>query len=384
MNGSGFGTSPTVQVNSTGPNGPPDTNVSFDAPVACVGYATDTCFTVNATVASADPGGPYNLTVTSQGYGGSGFFSGGSGDTPSSTFGINITTPPPPTISLASGGQTVAAGSTVYIDPTPSLSLVASLVPDRQGVNLTGNASWKIDTYYTAQNTNQFDCELTATTSANGTWDIGAAFGGRFCGGSAVVSATYQGYTATFSFTILGGQNPTAAAVKSALGSTPWFIQQLAAWESSGRNSPGPYSQFQTNGQPIYGPPNGFGVMQLDYNPIPTDLWTWNENVSDGLSLNTSNGSWASGYWSDQVAAWTAYNSTHSPTAMQQDVQEGPCMFSYTPSGGNSHPFSDALWIKAYNSGYTSPFITFNDDGTWTVVDSTNGNYVNNVCSQNP
>jgi hypothetical protein len=56
--------------------------VTFDTPVACAGYSTtDTCFTVNATVAPSDPGGPYNLTVTSQGYG-NGFFSGGPGNPP--------------------------------------------------------------------------------------------------------------------------------------------------------------------------------------------------------------------------------------------------------------------------------------------------------------
>jgi hypothetical protein len=85
VQGSGFGTSPQPAIN--------DGNVTFDTPVACAGYSTtDTCFTVNATVAPSDPGGPYNLTVTSQGYGGSGFFSGGSGNPAQSltAYSVNI------------------------------------------------------------------------------------------------------------------------------------------------------------------------------------------------------------------------------------------------------------------------------------------------------
>ena len=91
VSGSGFGTSPTVQLS------PADANVTFDpnGPAPCAGYSTtDQCFTINVTVQPADPGGAYNLTVTSQGYSGvgNGFLSGGPGDTPVASASVNIAT----------------------------------------------------------------------------------------------------------------------------------------------------------------------------------------------------------------------------------------------------------------------------------------------------
>ncbi len=328
---------------------------------------------------NADPSAPSttsgSVSVTSNGYG-QGWQSQPGVSRGSGVLGINFTPPPPPTISVTLNGTAVAAKSTVYISPAPALPLSAVLVPGREGVNLTGNASWSMVITYAAPGTENYSCTLTATTAAASAWNIAGTFDGDFCGNQATISETYQNYTQTFGFTILG-ENPSATAVKSALGTSPWFIQQLANSESPG------YLQFLGNGQPVYGPGNGYGIMQLDYENAPWELWTWTSNVVVGLEQNTANNPRASAHWSSSVSAWNSWNSAHptAPVSMQSNLSEGPCTFSYTPAAGQ-HPFSDAIWIKMYNSDAMYWYLTFSN-GAW-VVNTTNGSsfdYVFRVCS---
>jgi hypothetical protein len=44
--------------------------------------------------------------------------------------------------------------------------------------------------------------------------------------------------------------------------------------------------QFGGDALPVFGPPNGFGVMQLD-NPAPTSrqIWDWTHNIDTGKAL---------------------------------------------------------------------------------------------------
>lgn len=73
------------------------------------------------------------------------------------------------------------------------------------------------------------------------------------------------------------GDNPSKATVRTALGSLD--LQVIAYKESR-------LKQFDNAGLPLWGPPNGFGVMQLD-NPRPTgrQLWDWKQNTSGAASL---------------------------------------------------------------------------------------------------
>jgi hypothetical protein len=135
--------------------------------------------------------------------------------------------------------------------------------------------------------------------------------------------------------------------------------------------------------------------VQIDYNNNTYDLWTWTTNVSDGVSANAGNASRAASAWQQQVSARNTWN-TNNPTkqiAMHPPITETPCVFTYVPLGGQ-HPFSDAIWIKMYNSGLASStwFITFdpvsaaNGGGGW-VVQNTNNfafDYVGRVCGATP
>jgi hypothetical protein len=116
------------------------------------------------------------------------------------------------------------------------------------------------------------------------------------------------------------------------------------------------------------------------------ELWTWTTNVGDGLSLNTSNGTAAATFWASQLTAWQKYNATpgNEQVPMQANVSDGPCVFSYTPSGGQ-HPFSDGIWIKMYNSGSSYPFIQW-AGSSWSVSLTNNYgfDYIGRVCSTTP
>jgi len=168
--GSGFGTSPLVSVN--------DGNVSLTAPALCPGsvppdcqppssYATlDQCFTTSATVPPTDPGGPsYTLTVTSQGYGGSGFFSGGTGNPPQNPTGypINIIN-----ISTGLAPATASSVDTNLISP-PTMDLSTGDTATQVVVTTTpSNFTFTpVFTFIDSGNPTSSDCNATLSFSQN-------------------------------------------------------------------------------------------------------------------------------------------------------------------------------------------------------------------------
>jgi hypothetical protein len=71
--------------------------------------------------------------------------------------------------------------------------------------------------------------------------------------------------------------NPVRSDIRSALGSVE--LQVIAYKESR-------FRQFDNASLPLFGPPNGFGVMQID-TPRPTarQVWDWRQNVAAGAAL---------------------------------------------------------------------------------------------------
>ena len=205
------------------------------------------------------------------------------------------------------------------------------------------------------------------------------------CGGSATISYAYGAAKGSVSFTVLG-QNPTASTVKALLTS-PWFVQQLANSESPG------YLQFNSSGYPVFGGPNGYGIMMIDFNNTASDLWNWVVNVSDGLKSVSSFGTLATTWWNNQVDAFNAWNAAHTPSAQPPyDTTEGPCTFSSDPSA-SMHIYSDAVWIKSYNAGppdSSNAYIVFSaGSGAWSYqpLSTYNGkvwDYVYRVCTTSP
>jgi hypothetical protein len=289
--------------------------------------------------------------------------------------------PPPPTLSVTSNGAAVAANSALWITATPAMPpLTAALLAAPGQPALSGTVSWQIVFNYAGAGDYAWPCWLPPTTlSASTPWDITGSMSG-ICGGSVTLTYTYGSFSGSFSFSVLG-YNPYPTTVKNQLGTSPWFLQQLANHESG-------YAQFLANGQPNFGAPNGFGIMQLDPPSSTYQLWDWKQNVAEGISrLNTLN---ADSFWANQVQAWDAFNALY-PSAYvypPNDEQEGPCTFSMSPTGGNSHPFSDAVWIKRYNVGARRPevqyirFVTLGGSGSWQINQTPN--YVQLVCQTAP
>ncbi len=82
----------------------------------------------------------------------------------------------------------------------------------------------------------------------------------------------------TSAITSIRGVNPSIAAVKERLGNLD--LQVMAFQESR-------FAQFKdSDGLPLFGAPNGYGIMQLDNPPATADqIWDWRANVDAGLAL---------------------------------------------------------------------------------------------------
>jgi hypothetical protein len=278
----------------------------------------------------------------------------------------------------------VAANSTVYIDPTvPSLPLSAVLVPST-GAQLSGQVAWLISYTYIGPGTANYSCSESRTLAANLSWSPV-----QWCGGQVTLSGVYNGVTYPLSF-IVGGTNPPLnTTVQTQIGPSPWYAKQLARSESNDL-------QFLPNGQPVFGAPNGFGIMQMDYGNTVFQLWNWKTNVAGGLSYMNANQILAPGpnHFGASLNAWNAYQQLiKSQIPMHQNATEGskPCVFSYTPAAGQ-YPFTDGIAIKMYNVGLDPEKDFMYWDSTiplstpmWLLQDFYGGfNYVSRVCSAQP
>lgn len=185
----------------------------------------------------------------------------------------------------------------------------------------------------------------------------------------------------------INGLNPSETAVKGYLGNSPWFLTRLVRQESS-------YRQFESSpGNPLFGPPNGWGLTQTDPPPTESAIWNWKSNVDAGKAVVSSKGSSAISFWNRQVAQYTAWIAGHPGTASPPaDKSYGDVTFAYAPTGAKKS-FGDAIWIKQYNGAPNGNFVAWDNvsDPTspqW-IFHETGGagscpNYVSCVCNQAP
>jgi hypothetical protein len=80
--------------------------------------------------------------------------------------------------------------------------------------------------------------------------------------------------------TDITGDSPDVDSVKAGLGNI--LALEAIAYQESART----FDQFDANGEPLFGKPHGYGVMQID-TPRATDeqVWDWQANVAAGVSL---------------------------------------------------------------------------------------------------
>ena len=166
----------------------------------------------------------------------------------------------------------------------PEITPQAQLLNYNEGVV---NFEWNLQVQWEGDDGRQFDDSFhgytTATNSEVSSWPIDRKKMIR--GGDEItleVTATAGGKvydnTVNHGFKIVG-LNPWKSAIKAAITeSDPLAIQVIIFKESSWR-------QFRKNKDfPIWGYPNGYGLMQIDSHPAATDeqVWDWKPNLAGG------------------------------------------------------------------------------------------------------
>lgn len=301
------------------------------------------------------------------------------------------------TLSVIANGTSLTS-NTCETAPSPNPAAISSTNPplmpttvaQLNGTGLTGNVVWQFNALYTAQDGTQFAYQTPATTlPATQPWNI--PFNNGVLGGDATITYTYNGTTNPFTFCI-NGTNASTQAVKTLLGNSPWYLIQLAEGESS-------LQQFAVSGNPTFGTPAGFGIMQIDTSsqgkaPLQANLFSWTSNVANGKIAVNNNRSQGQAWWNSQVMQYEAWLASNATSPEPLDMDEGQCTFSYnSPSGGGAYPFSDAIGIQNYNGNYNKTtgskayFISWNNVGAYKMnpIWSTNDTgYVKHVCSQAP
>lgn len=117
-----------------------------------------------------------------------------------------------------------------------------------------------------------------------------------FTGGDVFIELTAKDYQTGFVLAFLDsipagkilGKNPTIEAIDTYANSNK--IKAIRIYESKSFHftaqglSPSLWWPYNEIGWPVYGPPNGYGLMQLDNSPAATErqLWNWKANVDGG------------------------------------------------------------------------------------------------------
>lgn len=128
-------------------------------------------------------------------------------------------------------------------------------------------------------------------------WDLGILFRGNtegfFGGGKATITVTPdKGKAINRTFRIFG-DNPTDQRVIDVINrkkGSYWFLQAIAYHESDHK-----YDQFKTDGTPLYGPGDGWGIFQIEgLNPRPATppkhsleskiLWNYQNNIDAAIA----------------------------------------------------------------------------------------------------
>jgi hypothetical protein len=144
--------------------------------------------------------------------------------------------------------------------------------------------------YYNEHGRNDKTVTVTRTFQATGSMfvyeiDFGPEIlqGGKIHVSGTCVQRHTSGKTVTTAINskegLVTAANPGKANVKARLGSLS--LQVIAYKESR-------FQQFDAQGLPKFGPPHGFGIMQLDNPPAtPRQIWDWQGNIDGGKALYT-------------------------------------------------------------------------------------------------
>jgi len=260
-----------------------------------------------------------------------------------------------------------------------------NLVLSVNGGSSCDSVSYIVSVTYTDQAGQQTSETYEADNQA-GDQTVTVSWSGRLVGGNATVSWQLNGASqnSTLGF-FINATNPPNNAVDAYASSGPWFVLNLIAWESRAWSlSPtGQYKQFDAFGNPLWGTPDGIGLMQLEppaRASLDQDYWSWPANVADGLNwlINTKQAP-AYNSWNNEFAQMQTVTGANPVYPDETDYKW--CDFAYPPNGKDE--FKDGDWIHFYNGNYFVFFHPADAGGPnrWDI--DTNG-YVSQVCNADP
>lgn len=134
------------------------------------------------------------------------------------------------------------------------------------------------------------------------------------------------------------GENPSKATIQSELGSDE--LRVIAYKESR-------FRQFGSDSLPLFGPPRGFGVMQIDTPPATyRQIWDWKENVRAGKALLELKKREVDQHYRNIFAA--------HPTAPQLSADQSLLALFQYYNGGHYWKWNESksAWEKLTNSPY--------------------------------
>jgi Glucodextranase, domain B len=258
-----------------------------------------------------------------------------------------------------------AANSSLYItaDPQmPSVTAMARILGVTPDPTPTASFDWSLNISYTGPNGRQTSGQYQQSGVVGGSWMPYNPASATIRGGNAVFMASTVRAGQTLTGSSMGvqilGINPSHAQVNAALGGFP--ATSIACWESLQR-----LAQFNGQGLPLFGGPNGYGIMQVDNPPVSDDgIWNWRENVSEGLGILAQKQQDAIGYPGRVQAQYPHSNVPDFCALGWIDNQTG-------------HSYCDLETIQRYNGG---AYWHWNDSQMVWVRQPPN-NYVQSVLS---
>jgi hypothetical protein len=210
----------------------------------------------------------------------------------------------------------------------------------------------------------------------NESWVV--SWGNKIRGGKATLYCKFGNQKDTIEFHIRG-TNPTEQAVKDYIneqGYDIWFLTRLIRQESNylHLNSGTNYGPNWDNSQgcPNWGPPHGWGLMQLDLlggtaaNPLrPTaqELWDWKANIRRGVQfIEGEKYNAVNRHFNRELGIIEEWDLVHQDDEVEgpADQAEGNITYTHANSDNFNHDFGDeptgtdrsfmdATWIKHYN-----------------------------------
>lgn len=168
------------------------------------------------------------------------------------------------------------------ITPEPRLPPIPIQLQMSPGYSLNGELQYSSFIEYREHGRNDVTQTITGrSASLSFTVNFGDVIqGGRFFIDLTIPWRHTSGQTGTLHATgesSVRGINPSKSDVRSRLG---LIEAQVTAYRESR------FRQFDVSELPVFGPPNGFGVMQLDNPPATArQIWDWKANVDAGKAL---------------------------------------------------------------------------------------------------